>query len=246
MEKPTKAVAVISQQIPQIQTPEVLIAQAIDKGVSVETMERLLAMRRELKAEQAKEAFDADMATFQAKCPTIKKTKSVRTKAGIVAYSYAPLESIVEQVKSLLCEHNFSYAVNTETSEGKVKAICAAKHKLGHSESSSIELPFGNKTDIMSQTQVVAAALTFAKRYAFCNVFGILTGDEDNDAVKTETNKAPAKDAFEKAKKIIEASKNPDILIASSEKIKKSGLYSIAEKKVLQGLINAKVDEING
>src|SRR5262249_52436437 len=35
---------------------------------------------------------------------------------------------------------------------------------------------------IMSQTQVVAAALTFAKRYAFCNAFGILTGNEDTDA----------------------------------------------------------------
>jgi hypothetical protein len=43
-------------------------------------------------------------------------------------------------------------------------------------------VPFGNKTDIMSQSQVAAAATTFAKRYAFCNAFGILTGDEDTDA----------------------------------------------------------------
>ena len=28
----------------------------------------------------------------------------------------------------------------------------------------------------------MAAAQTFAKRYAFCNAFGILTGDDDNDA----------------------------------------------------------------
>ena len=45
-----------------------------------------------------------------------------------------------------------------------------------------LPLPLGNKTRIMSQTQVEAAALTFAKRYAFCNAFGILTGDEDTDA----------------------------------------------------------------
>jgi hypothetical protein len=44
-------------------------------------------------------------------------------------------------------------------------------------------VPLGNKTQIMSDTQVTAAALTFAKRYAFCNVFGILTGDEDNEAI---------------------------------------------------------------
>ena len=34
----------------------------------------------------------------------------------------------------------------------------------------------------MSAQQKVGAALTFAKRYAFCNAFGIMTGDEDNDA----------------------------------------------------------------
>jgi hypothetical protein len=66
-----------------------------------------------------------------------------------------------------------------------VKATCMAKHKDGHSEPSSMEVPLGTKTAVMSDTQVVAAALTFAKRYAFCNVFGILTSDEDADAVPT-------------------------------------------------------------
>ena len=168
--------------VPVKQDAEALIALAIEKNVPVETMERLLVMRRELKAEYAKEQFDNAMAKFQAKCPTIRKTKEVKTRAGVVAYRYAPLESIVEQVKELLKTHGFSYAVQTETLDGSVKATCIVKHRFGHSESSSIAVPLGNKTDIMSQTQVVAAALTFAKRYAFCNVFGILTGDEDTDA----------------------------------------------------------------
>jgi hypothetical protein len=168
---------------------ETLIAQAIDKNVPVETMERLLVMRRELKAEFAKEAFDKAMSEFQAGCPTIGKTKCVYTKAGNKAYSYAPLESIVAQVKGLLKDHGFSYTVQTETKEGMVKVTCIAKHKYGHTEPSSVEVPLGNKTDIMSQTQVVAAALTFAKRYAFCNAFGILTGDEDTDASSMPTDK---------------------------------------------------------
>ena len=166
---------------PVRQDAESLIAQAIEKNVSVETMERLLVMRRELKAEYAKEQFDIAMSEFQAGCPIIRKTKEVKTRSGVVAYRYAPLESIVEQVKELLKTHGFSYAVQTETLDTKVKATCIIKHRFGHSDSSSIAVPLGNKTDIMSQTQVVAAALTFAKRYAFCNAFGILTGDEDTD-----------------------------------------------------------------
>jgi len=56
-----------------------------------------------------------------------------------------------------------------------------------------MEVPLGNKTSVMSQTQVVAAALTFAKRYAFCNAFGIMTGDDDNE--KVISDKEPKKDS---------------------------------------------------
>jgi hypothetical protein len=162
---------------------EALIAKAIDKNVPVETMERLLVMRRELKAEWAKAQFDNAMSAFQSECPIIKKTKGVKTNSGELAYKYAPLESIVDQVKNLLSKHGFSYSVNQpEARAGYIKVAFTVKHKFGHSETTSVELPLGNKTSIMSQTQVEAAALTFAKRYAFCNAFGILTGDEDTDA----------------------------------------------------------------
>jgi len=162
---------------------EMLIAKAIDKNVPVETMERLLVMRRELKAEWAKAEFDKAMSAFQSDCPIIKKTKSVKTNAGDLAYKYAPLESIVEQVKDILSKHGFSYSVDQPSAkQGYIKVALTVKHSSGHSEVTCVELPLGNKTRIMSQTQVEAVALTFAKRYAFCNAFGILTGDEDTDA----------------------------------------------------------------
>jgi hypothetical protein len=146
-------------------------------------------MRRELKAEMAKEHFDKAMALFQQECPVIKKTKKVHTNAGTVAYSYAPLEDIVSQVKRYIAKHGFSYATHTETGPETVKATCIVKHKSGHSESSSMEVPLGTRTSVMSATQVVAAALTYAKRYAFCNTFGILTGDEDTDARPENTER---------------------------------------------------------
>jgi len=167
---------------------ESLITQAIDKGVPVETMERLLTMRRELKAEYAKEAFDRAMAKFQGDCPVIVKSEpGGKTNSGQVAYYYAPLDVIVSQTKKLIQENGFSYAIETETLTDKVKVTCTIKHEAGHSESSSVEVPLGTKTQVMSASQVVASALTFAKRYAFCNSFGILTGDKDDDAEKTKT-----------------------------------------------------------
>lgn len=163
-------------------SPEALISQAITANLPVETLERLLAMRKDLKAEYAKQRYDEDMASLQSDIPIIVKTKAVKTKSGATAYRYAPLESIVQQTKGLISQHGFSYSTRTYTLEGKVSATVIVKHKEGHTEEYNVEVPLGTKTDIMSASQVVAAALTFAKRYAFNNAFGILTGDEDTDA----------------------------------------------------------------
>lgn len=173
---------------------EDLIARAIDKAIPVDTMERLLVMAREVKADQAREAFNRSMAKFQSECPTIVKTKEVHTRTGTLAYKYAPIESIVEQVKPYLQSNGFSYSTNMEVLPAGVKVSCKVVHIDGHSEVSEMEVPLGERTNIMSASQVTAAASTFAKRYAFCNAFGILTGDEDNDGqtVKPDTKTYPA------------------------------------------------------
>lgn len=164
-------------------SPEGLIAKAIERGLDVGSLERLMAMRKELRAEKAKEAFDEAMANFQGECPVIKKKKNGgTTDSGVVAYKYAPLEDIVDQVKPFIQKHGFSYAIKTEVTNGRVKSTCIVKHKLGHSEDSTMDVPMGTKTRVMSEPQVVAATSTFSKRYAFINAFGIMTGDDDTDA----------------------------------------------------------------
>lgn len=169
-------------------TPEMLIAQALEKGLSVETIERLLAMRKELKAEAAKEAYDEAMALFQAECPVIEKEKKVKfdTKAGgSVDYFYAPMDAIVRQTKDIIAKHGFSYNFKTVEDVVGVTAICIVKHKMGHSDSSDFTVERGG-TQLMSAAQKTSGAATYAKRQAFCNAFGITTGDEDNDAVKSK------------------------------------------------------------
>lgn len=166
---------------------EILISQAIDKNVPVEALERLLAMRRELRAEQAKEEYDRAMAAFQAECPTIEKTKAVYEKdRKTIRYKYAPLEAVVDQVKALLAKYGFSYAINTIQDEKMLGVVCKVNHKFGHSEETTFSVPIGSE-GYMSDVQKYGARLTFAKRYAFCNAFGILTGDEDNDAAPAHT-----------------------------------------------------------
>lgn len=165
--------------VPQGTDAERLIAMAIDKNVPVETLEKLLTMRRELKAEAAKEAYFQALKAFQAELPVIEKTKGVKNKSGNIVYKYAPLDSIVTQVRGFLAKHGFSYNITTAQAEGKLTASCVSHHIAGHSETTSIEVPVGS--DYMTAQQEVGSARTFSMRYAFCNAFGIMTGDEDDD-----------------------------------------------------------------
>ena len=166
---------------------EKIFITAIEKNTPVETMERLLAMRDKMLADLAKQEFNAAMAEFQAACPTIQKHKKVYDKNGKYRYSYAPMDDIIEQVKEPLQRFGFSYLITSDMEnpgEGKgywINAQCKVTHRAGHFENSSFKVPV-DQSAFMSEQQKFASALTYAKRYAFCNAFGIMTGDEDNDA----------------------------------------------------------------
>ena len=173
-------------------SPENLISQAIDKALPVETMEKLLMMRRELKAEFAKEAYDQAMAHLQGELTVIVKDKKVdfisKRTGNRTNYSYAPIDSIVRQTKDYIARNGFSYCITTEQTDGNLTAICTVKHSLGHRESTSFRVPL-DPDAFMSAPQKVGAAMTYAKRYAFCNAFGIMTGDEDPDAIDSDESK---------------------------------------------------------
>ena len=170
------------------------VAQAIEQKVTVENLEKILAFMKGVKAEQAKEAFVQAMSVFQDSCPVIKKTKKVLNKDGrTVRYQYAPLDSIVEQIKKPLKEAGVSYRWETKNANGEITAICTVTHILGHSESSEFAVPI-DKEGFMTAPQKYASALTFAKRYSLCNALGISTGDEDTDATDVGKEKTAKSD----------------------------------------------------
>lgn len=195
--------------------PETLIMAAIDKGMPVETLERLLLMRDKLVAEQARNAFFRDLAAFQLDCPVIIKDKEVMNKDNrSVRYRYAPLDSIVRQIAGSLAAHGFSYQFTTSAADKSVSVTCHARHREGHTESTTFESQIDPQA-FMNLAQKFGSALTFGKRYAFLAAFGIMTGDEDDDGQST-TEGSKAKTAREKmaeinaAKRAAEEAERPE------------------------------------
>lgn len=206
-EKQVSEAVVVSEkrdvEMVQVDTTSVdsLISKAIEKGLDVTTMEKLLTMRREMKAEWAKEQFDLNMASAQAEFPIIEKTSSARDSSGKVLYTYAGIDAIVSQTKEIIGKYGFSYSFKTVNLTDKVTVTCIVKHKFGHTEESVMETALATKTGIMSAPQQTASTVTFNKRYAFCNAFGITTGDEDKEEAVRDAEASQGE--IEKAKSLL-------------------------------------------
>lgn len=166
-------------------SPMNLIELAISTNADIDKLEKLMQLKERWDKEQARKSFINSMSLFQSELPVIKRTKAgSKTKSGEVAYHYAPLDSIVEQTRLLISKHGFSYTLDTPVSlEDGVEIKITVSHIDGHSETTTVKMPFVERTGVMSPPQVLGATMSYAKRYAFCNAFGIMTGDDDSDAI---------------------------------------------------------------
>ena len=167
------------------------ISQAIENRLPVEAMERLFTLYKEVKKEKAKEAFVTALAEFQKKSPIIQKTKKVLNKDGkTIRYMYAPIDSVIEQIKKPLSDSGLSYNWDSYREDNHIKVICKLTHIAGHTETSTFDIPIV-PSQYMTSPQSYATALTYAKRYTLLDVLGIATAEEDTDAADTGKDQTP-------------------------------------------------------
>lgn len=225
---------------------DMLMVEAVRSG-NIEVMERVMAIRRELKAEAAKEAFFAAMASFQAECPVIKRTKVVKSEKGW-SYRYAPLDQIVKQVGPIIAKHGLSYTIKADIEQGeketfpRLVARTYVHHGAGHSEFSEFSVPIDSASSARNKQQDMGNANTYAKRYSFCNAFGLMTEDEDTDGISpndarqarqpvSQPRETPsAQKAAQKGKAAQESGDRPDLEPApAGEGIEPSTINGLAK-----------------
>ena len=156
-------------------TPMDLLGLAVEKGLDVAALEKLMDLQERWQAGQAKAAFDAAMAGFQANCPTMKKTRKADR------YNYAPLDEILRTIRPILEQHGLSVTFDTEiSSEGILSAVCKVAHIQGHSETSRFTCPVDRNMKV-NDSQKQGSANSYAKRYALKNALNLVESDEDDD-----------------------------------------------------------------
>lgn len=166
------------------QHAEGLVALAIQKGVDVAVLERLVALQERVTERNARASFFAALAEFQERCPEIPKSgkADIVTKSGArFGYSYAPLDGITRTIRPHLKAVGLSYSWDVEPgAEGFLDVVCVLRHVEGHEERARFPVPIGGGGR-MSAAQEHGAALTYGKRQSLTSVLGLTTTDDDID-----------------------------------------------------------------
>jgi hypothetical protein len=179
--------------------PQALIEQAIAKESGIEILERLFALAKDIRGEQAREKWNEAMAEFQKNCPTIVKNEDARITTrtgGGFTYSYASLDGILSVIQPVMNPLGLSISWRNRIEPGKVVANCRVSHDLGHfEESGEVAMPIQEMKDSgdigASAPQRVGIALTYAKRYSLLSIIGL--APEDDPDAREGDDKPPVK-----------------------------------------------------
>jgi len=161
----------------------IIARAASDPNTDIDKLERLLAMKREMDAEQAKQSYN-------------RALKAAQTEIGVVGFnkfngqtksSYATLEKIDAAVRPIYTKHGFSISYDTgdTPSEGLMRVLCIVAHQDGHERTYKLDVPNDGKGakggDVMTKTHATGSGLSYGKRYLLTAVFNIQTGENDDD-----------------------------------------------------------------
>ena len=115
------------------------------------------------------------LAKFQGelKQPKLNQSVSVQTRSGrSYSFKYADLNACKEAAQKPLAENGLAV---TQLVEADYSLTTMLLHSSGQWLSSNVKMPITDQG-----AQAVGSAITYAKRYAFCAILGIVADDDDD------------------------------------------------------------------
>lgn len=143
-------------------------------------------MQEKWDKQQAKKSFLEALSKFQELCPIIEKTKQGHN------CKYAPLDSIIKQIKSSLRDCGLSYRWESSDNNGDTTVTCVISHVNGHCETNQMTAKpdtSGSKNAI----QAIGSTRSYLHRYTLIGALGIGTADTDTDGNVSKDPKQTAK-----------------------------------------------------
>ncbi len=151
---------------------------ALQAGMTIEHLQGIMALQEKFEANEARKAYVADMAAFKLNPPEIYKTKLVSFSG--TEYMHATIGDVAKAIVDALARHGFSHSWETRQADGIITVNCKITHRMGHSESTSMQSApdvSGKKNSI----QAIASAVSYLSRYTLLAACGLATMDIPDD-----------------------------------------------------------------
>lgn len=173
-------------------TPMTMLDAAVRQGVSIEALDRLMALQERWEANEARKAFSAAMADFRAENITVQKNKTAKFKTdkGTTQYDYATLDVVCEAIVGSLSKHGLSHHWETKQSGDQVTVTCHVTHRMGHRESTSLTSGL-DQTGSKNKIQALGSAVRYLERYTLLAATGLAVKDKEDDDGHGTAGEAP-------------------------------------------------------
>ena len=148
---------------------------ATDPNASIEKLERMMAMRDRLQADQARAAYAQAFAAASAEFPMIPLNGR-----GDKQKAYALLKDIISGTRPVLARYGLALSFGVDSAPDRVTVTAKLMHIGGHVETTSIELP-KDQSGSKNAVQAVGSSQTYGQRYAAQAILGLSLGDDVDD-----------------------------------------------------------------
>ena len=147
---------------------------ASNPAMDLERMERLIQMKMQIEAQQARKSYYGAFSQLQSELPN-----ATRNGHGHTGKKYARFEDVIDALRPHLSAHGFSLSHKVNTEGGQIRVTGILAHADGHAEQTEMVLPpdtSGGKTPV----HAMGSSISYGKRYVTLTLTGIATDDDDD------------------------------------------------------------------
>lgn len=155
-------------------TPMQMAYALIQAGADLGSVKEMLAMSKELAADQARRAFEEAVADAKAEIQPVS-----RNAKGHNEKRYADFAAYAKAVDPIITKHGLSYRFRTKQTEKAITVTCILAHKAGHFEENDLSGP-ADTTGNKNAVQAIGSTLTYLQRYSLIQALGLAAATDDD------------------------------------------------------------------
>jgi hypothetical protein len=159
-----------------------IVMAAIQRGFEPAFIEKMMDLSERNEKNEARRQFFQAVADFKKEPPEVLKDKeNSQFSKGDKKAMYVSLGRLISTVSPALGQHGLSASWEIAQAEKIVKVTCKLSHRLGHSESVTMEAPpDASGGNAKNPIQQIKSTVTYLRAATFESVTGIAATEEAN------------------------------------------------------------------